>query len=205
MREIKEQPYRPRLCALRFIIVRSHAPETAVECETDTLLLPAIKYFSESEILCMPNGRCTARRTWTGGCTAWRMPCSLVLKALLFLQGSSNDEQLYRVNTWLGVVCLNQEEYEARCAIQRGVEGGVEDGQSVLQEPGVVRYRPPAITFWTGWTAPFIITGRLWCGNSDSCRRNYLMYVYRFWAVSMPNGRERKALEYRQSYRVASP
>ena len=22
------------------------------------------------EILCMPNGRCTARRTWTGGCTA---------------------------------------------------------------------------------------------------------------------------------------
>ena len=36
------------------------------------------------------------------------------LKALLFLQGSVNDEQLYRVNTWLGVVCLNQEEYEGK-------------------------------------------------------------------------------------------
>ena len=36
------------------------------------------------------------------------------LKALLFLQGSGNDEQLYRVNTWLGVVCLNQEEYEGK-------------------------------------------------------------------------------------------
>lgn len=41
-----------------------------LNAETDTLLLPAIKYSVSREILCMPNGRCTARRTWTGGCTA---------------------------------------------------------------------------------------------------------------------------------------
>ena len=36
------------------------------------------------------------------------------LKALLFLQDSGNNEQLYRVNTWLGVVCLNQGEYSGK-------------------------------------------------------------------------------------------
>lgn len=41
------------------------------------------------------------------------------LKALLFLQGSGNDEQLYRVNTWLGVVCLNHKSMRARCAIPK--------------------------------------------------------------------------------------
>ena len=48
-----------------FYYCRSHAPETAVECETDTLCGHQMD-FSESEILCMPNRRCTARRTWTG-------------------------------------------------------------------------------------------------------------------------------------------
>ena len=33
-----------------------------LNAETDTLLLPAIKYFSESGDSLMPNGRCTARR-----------------------------------------------------------------------------------------------------------------------------------------------
>ena len=41
-----------------------------LNAETDTLLLPAINISVSREILCMPNGRCTARRTWTGGCTA---------------------------------------------------------------------------------------------------------------------------------------
>ena len=31
--------------------------------------------------------------------------------------------------------------YKRQALFQRGVEGCVEDGQSVLQEPGVVRYR----------------------------------------------------------------
>ena len=38
-----------------------------LNAETDTLLLPAIKYFSESGDSLYG---CTARRTWTGGCTA---------------------------------------------------------------------------------------------------------------------------------------
>ena len=85
-----------------------------LNAETDTLLLPAIKYFSES------GDSLYAERAFY--CKAhldrrlYRMKDAMqsFLKALLFLQGSGNDEQLYRVNTWLGVVCLNQEEYEGK-------------------------------------------------------------------------------------------
>ena len=85
-----------------------------LNAETDTLLLPAIKYFSE------PGDALYAERALY--CKAhldrrlYRMKDAMqsFLKALLFLQGSGNDEQLYRVNTWLGVVCLNQEEYEGK-------------------------------------------------------------------------------------------
>lgn len=85
-----------------------------LNAETDTLLLPAIKYFSgsgdslyaERALYCKAH---LDRRLY-------RMKDAMqpFLKALLFLQGSGNDEQLYRVNTWLGVVCLNQEEYEGK-------------------------------------------------------------------------------------------
>ena len=85
-----------------------------LNAETDTLLLPAIKYFSESgdslyaERALYCKAHLDRRR--------YRMKDAMqsFLKALLFLQGSGNDEQLYRVNTWLGVVCLNQEEYEGK-------------------------------------------------------------------------------------------
>lgn len=85
-----------------------------LNAETDTLLLPAIKYFSGSG-----DSLYTERALY---CKAhldrrlYRMKDAMqsFLKALLFLQGSGNDEQLYRVNTWLGVVCLNQEEYEGK-------------------------------------------------------------------------------------------
>lgn len=85
-----------------------------LNAETDTLLLPAIKYFSESGD--------SLYAEWALYCKAhldrrlYRMKDAMqsFLKALLFLQGSGNDEQLYRVNTWLGVVCLNQEEYEGK-------------------------------------------------------------------------------------------
>lgn len=81
---------------------------------TDTLLLPAIKYFSQSgdSLYAERALYCKAhldRRLY-------RMDDAMqsFLKALLFLQGSGNDEQLYRVNTWLGVVCLNQGEYSGK-------------------------------------------------------------------------------------------
>lgn len=81
---------------------------------TDTLLLPAIKYFSQSgdSLYAERALYCKAhldRRLY-------RLDDAMqsFLKALLFLQGSGNDEQFYRVNTWLGVVCLNQEEYSGK-------------------------------------------------------------------------------------------
>lgn len=85
-----------------------------LNAETDTLLLPAIKYFSESgdSLYAERALYCKAHLDrWL-----YRMKDAMqsFLKALLFLQGSGNDEQLYRVNTWLGVVCLNQEEYEGK-------------------------------------------------------------------------------------------
>ena len=85
-----------------------------LNAETDTLLLPAIKYFSESgdSLYAERALYCTAQLDRR----LYRMKDAMqsFLKALLFLQGSGNDEQLYRVNTWLGVVCLNQEEYEGK-------------------------------------------------------------------------------------------
>lgn len=83
-----------------------------LNAETDTLLLPAIKCESGDSLYAERALYCKAhldRRLY-------RMKDAMqsFLKALLFLQGSGNDEQLYRVNTWLGVVCLNQEEYEGK-------------------------------------------------------------------------------------------
>ncbi len=80
----------------------------------DTLLLPAIKYFSQSGdslyaervLYCKGHLEIKLLRN--------RDAMQSFLKALLFLQGSGNYEQLYRVNTWLGVVCLNQGEYSGK-------------------------------------------------------------------------------------------
>lgn len=81
-----------------------------LNAETDTLLLPAIKYFSESgdSLYAVLQGAPGQAAVPHEGCHA------VFSESLLFLQGSGNDEQLYRVNTWLGVVCLNQEEYEGK-------------------------------------------------------------------------------------------
>ena len=80
-----------------------------LNAETDTLLLPAIKYFSESG-----DSLYAERALYCKAHLDRKDAMQSFLKALLFLQGSGNDEQLYRVNTWLGVVCLNQEEYEGK-------------------------------------------------------------------------------------------
>ena len=92
-----------------------------LNAETDTLLLPAIKYFSESgdslyaERALYCKAHLDRRLYRMKDAMFYILACSgSFLKALLFLQGSGNDEQLYRVNTWLGVVCLNQEEYEGK-------------------------------------------------------------------------------------------
>ena len=81
---------------------------------TDTLLLPAIQYFSQSgdssyaerALYCKAH---LERRLY-------RMDASMqsFIKALSFLQGRDDYEQLYRVNTWLGVVCMNQGDYASK-------------------------------------------------------------------------------------------
>lgn len=85
-----------------------------LNAETDTLLLPAIKYFSESGDSLYAERALYCKAHLDRRLYRMKDTMQSFLKALLFLQGSGNDEQLYRVNTWLGVVCLNQEEYEGK-------------------------------------------------------------------------------------------
>lgn len=85
-----------------------------LNAETDTLLLPAIKYFSESGDSLYAERALYCKAHLDRQLYRMKDAMQSFLKALLFLQGSGNDEQLYRVNTWLGVVCLNQEEYEGK-------------------------------------------------------------------------------------------
>ena len=85
-----------------------------LNAETDTLLLPAIKYFSESGDSLYAERALYCKAHLDRRLYRMKDAMQSFLKALLFLQGSGNDEQLYRVNTWLGVVCLNQVEYEGK-------------------------------------------------------------------------------------------
>lgn len=85
-----------------------------LNAETDTLLLPAIKYFSESGDSLYAERALYCKAHLDRRLYRMKDAMQSFLKALLFLQGSGNDEQLYRINTWLGVVCLNQEEYEGK-------------------------------------------------------------------------------------------
>lgn len=81
---------------------------------TDTLLLPAIKYFSKSGDSLYAERALYCKGHLDRRLLRYSDAMKSFLKALLFLQGSGNDEQLYRVNTWLGVVCLNQGEYSGK-------------------------------------------------------------------------------------------
>lgn len=86
---------------------------------TDTLLLPAISYFSQSG-----DSSLAARALYCKGHLErqlYRMNDALrsFQKALLFLQGSNNYEQLYKVNTWLGVVSQVQDEYPSKVQYSR--------------------------------------------------------------------------------------
>ena len=85
-----------------------------LNAETDTLLLPAIKYFSESGDSLYAERALYCKAHLDRRLYRMKDAMQSFLKALLFLHGSGNDEQLYRVNTWLGVVCLKQEEYEGK-------------------------------------------------------------------------------------------
>lgn len=81
---------------------------------TDTLLLPAINYFCHSG-----DSAYAERALYCKGHLDRRLDkmsdaMQSFLKALHFLEGSNNYEQLYKVNTWLGVVCLKQGEYSGK-------------------------------------------------------------------------------------------
>lgn len=117
MQEIKEQQNNltDRDYAL-YALLLSEAMhrKQQLNAETDTLLLPAIKYFSESGDSLYAERALYCKAHLDRRLYRMKDAMQSFLKALLFLQGSGNDEQLYRVNTWLGVVCLNQEEYEGK-------------------------------------------------------------------------------------------
>lgn len=80
----------------------------------DTLLLPAIKYFSKSGDSLYAERALYCKGHMERQLYRYSDAMKSFLKALLFLQGSGNNEQLYRVNTWLGVVCLSQGEYSGK-------------------------------------------------------------------------------------------
>lgn len=85
-----------------------------LNASTDTLLLPAIKYFSQSGDSLYAERALYCKAHLDRRLNRYSDAMQSFLKALLFLQGSNNDEQLYRVNTWIGVVCLNQGEYSGK-------------------------------------------------------------------------------------------
>lgn len=97
-----------------FLLSEAMHRKQQLNAETDTLLLPAIKYFSESGDSLYAERALYCKAHLDRRLYRMKDAMQSFLKALLFLQGSGNDEQLYRVNTWLGVVCLNQEEYEGK-------------------------------------------------------------------------------------------
>lgn len=82
-----------------------------LDVSIDTLLLPAIKYFSQSGDSLYAERALYCKAHLDRRLYRYNDAMQSFLKALLFLQGSNNDEQLYRVNTWIGVVCMNQGEY----------------------------------------------------------------------------------------------
>ena len=81
---------------------------------TDTLLLPAINYFSKSGDSLYAERALYCKGHLDRSLYRYNDAMNSFLKALLFLQGSGNDEQLYRVNTWLGVVSMEQEEFKGK-------------------------------------------------------------------------------------------
>lgn len=81
---------------------------------TDTLLMPAIAYFSKSGDSLYAERALYCKAHMERRLYRYSDALNSFLKALLFLHNSGNDEQIYRVNTWLGVVCLNQGEYSGK-------------------------------------------------------------------------------------------
>lgn len=99
-----------------YALLRAEASHRKGEltASTDTLLLPAINYFTRSG-----DSAYAERALYCKGHLErrlYRMEASIqsFLRALLFLQDRQDYEQLYRVNTWLGVVCMNQGDYVAK-------------------------------------------------------------------------------------------
>ena len=129
------------------------------------------------------------------------------LKALLFLQGSGNDEQLYRVNTWLGVVCLNQEEYEGKMRYSK------EALKAALRMDNLFYKNLALCDIATGYyflnrldSALYYAQAAYDAAIADSPAVAITSCIYRFGQYLCQNGRERKGTGiYRQSYRVASP
>ena len=76
--------------------------------------MPAIEYFSRSGDSLYAERALYCKGHLDRRLYRYKDAMQSFLRALLFLEGSGNDEQIYRVNTWLGVVCINQEEPEGK-------------------------------------------------------------------------------------------
>ena len=81
---------------------------------TDTLLMPAIAYFSKSGDSLYAERALFCKAQLERRLNRKSDAMKSFLKALLFLQNSGNYDQFYKVNTWLGVGCLEQGEYSGK-------------------------------------------------------------------------------------------
>lgn len=101
--------------ALRALLLAEAAHRKGqLTAATDTLLLPAIKYFTRSG-----DSAYAERALYCKGHLERRLYHSdasiqAFMQALSFLQDRNDYEQLYRVNTWLGVVCMGEGDYAAK-------------------------------------------------------------------------------------------
>lgn len=99
-----------------YALLRSEAAhrQGQLTAATDTLLVPAIEYFSRSGDSLYAERALYCKGHLDRRLYRYKDAMQSFLRALLFLEGSGNDEQIYRVNTWLGVVCIHQEEPEGK-------------------------------------------------------------------------------------------
>lgn len=116
MQEIKEPLKLPERDYALYGLLMSEAVHRKGELNaaTDTLLMPAIAYFSKSGDSLYAERALYCKAHMERQLYRYSDALKSFLKALHFLHNSDNDEQIYRVNIWLGVVCLSQGEYSGK-------------------------------------------------------------------------------------------
>ncbi|WP_300728048.1 tetratricopeptide repeat protein [uncultured Bacteroides sp.] len=107
------------------------ARKKEINAATDTLLIPAINYFSHSGDSLYAERALYCKGHLQRKMERYEDAMQTFMKALSFLKGSDNYEQLYRVNTWIGVMCMKLYDYKSRVQYdRRGLDAAIKLGNN---------------------------------------------------------------------------